>query len=83
MKRLVRRLFNNAIRWGSGTRQAYVSPALTRGERRGCYRANMKKGDLVENFVLDSSSGESVSLDSLVEHGPVVLYFYIKAFTPG
>ena len=43
----------------------------------------MKKGDLVENFVLDSSSGDSVSLDSLVERGPVVLYFYIKAFTPG
>ncbi|MEZ5340413.1 MAG: hypothetical protein R2706_02905 [Acidimicrobiales bacterium] len=43
----------------------------------------MKQGDLVENFVLESSSGESVSLDSLVADGPAVLYFYIKAFTPG
>ena len=43
----------------------------------------METGDLVQNFVLDDAQGNPVSLDSLVETGPLVAYFYIKAMTPG
>ncbi len=43
----------------------------------------MDVGDRVENFTLDDQDGRPVSLDSLLESGPLVVYFYIKAMTPG
>ena len=43
----------------------------------------MNVGDEVENFTLDDQNGNPVSFESLVESGPVVVYFYIKAMTSG
>lgn len=40
-------------------------------------------GDEVRNFEVRDQHGETVTLDQLLEAGPVVLYFYIKAKTPG
>ncbi len=44
---------------------------------------HMDVGDRVENFTLEDQDGRPVSLDSLLESGPLVVYFYIKAMTPG
>lgn len=43
----------------------------------------MNVGDVVEEFELEDQRGDRVSLSSLVESGPLVLYFYIKAMTSG
>lgn len=43
----------------------------------------MKKGDKVQDFTLEDQQGDQVSLSSLLESGPLVVYFYIKAMTPG
>ena len=43
----------------------------------------MKVGDTVENFEVLDQDGNAVTLEQLVADGPVVLYFYIKAKTPG
>ncbi len=43
----------------------------------------MQVGDTVENFEALDQDGETVTLEQLLEGGPVVLYFYIKAKTPG
>ena len=43
----------------------------------------MKVGDVVEDFSALDQDGESVQLSDLLTSGPVVLYFYIKAKTPG
>jgi peroxiredoxin Q/BCP len=43
----------------------------------------MNVGDVVEEFELEDQHGDQVSLSSLVASGPLVLYFYIKAMTPG
>ena len=43
----------------------------------------MKVGDVVEDFTLEDQQGDAVSLASLLETGPLVVYFYIKAMTPG
>lgn len=52
-------------------------------EQPGDYVVAMDVGDTVENFTLDDQHGNPVSFDSLVESGPVVVYFYIKAMTSG
>ena len=43
----------------------------------------MKQGDRVPDFEGLDQSGEAVTLRSLIENGPLVLYFYPKAMTPG
>lgn len=43
----------------------------------------MKVGDTVEEFTLDDQNGTSVSLTELLASGQLVMYFYIKAMTPG
>jgi peroxiredoxin Q/BCP len=43
----------------------------------------MKVGDTVEDFTLEDQHGNPVSLSALLETGPLVVYFYIKAMTPG
>ncbi len=40
-------------------------------------------GDTVEEFELADQHGATVSLSDLLSDGPAVLYFYIKAKTPG
>lgn len=44
---------------------------------------NMNIGDRVEDFSLLDQNGDTVTFSQLVESGPVVLYFYIKAMTSG
>ncbi len=43
----------------------------------------MKVGDRVEDFTLEDQHGQPVTLAGLLENGPLVVYFYIKAMTPG
>lgn len=40
-------------------------------------------GDLAPSFELPDQSGTPVTLDALLEQGPVVVFFYPKAMTPG
>jgi peroxiredoxin Q/BCP len=43
----------------------------------------MKTHDLVKDFSAQDQDGNSVRLSGLLEGGPVVLFFYPKAMTPG
>ena len=43
----------------------------------------MEKGDLVEDFSATDQSGNTVTLTDLLDAGPIVLFFYPKAMTPG
>jgi thioredoxin-dependent peroxiredoxin len=43
----------------------------------------MDIGDVVEDFELPDESGTARTLSGLLENGPVVLFFYPAAFTPG
>jgi len=43
----------------------------------------MKTGAVVPDFEAKNQNGELVSLSSLLESGPIVLFFYPKAMTPG
>ena len=43
----------------------------------------MNPGDLVDEFELLDQDGRPVTLSHLVADGPAVLYFYVKAMTPG
>jgi len=42
----------------------------------------LKDGDNAPDFVLPSTTGEDVHLYHALEQSPVVLFFYLKAFTP-
>ena len=43
----------------------------------------MKAGDRVDDFSAVDQDGNKVTLTGLLESGPVVLFFYPKAMTPG
>ncbi|MBT2441856.1 peroxiredoxin [Streptomyces sp. ISL-36] len=43
----------------------------------------MNVGDIVEDFTLPDETGKPRSLTGLLEDGPVVLFFYPAALTPG
>lgn len=43
----------------------------------------VNEGDTVDDFELLNQRGSVVRLSNLVESGPVVLFFYPKAMTPG
>lgn len=43
----------------------------------------MKVGDVVDDFQAPDQQGRQRSLSELLAEGPLVLYFYPKAFTPG
>jgi thioredoxin-dependent peroxiredoxin len=43
----------------------------------------MNVGDVVDDFELPDESGEPRTLTTLLEKGPVVLFFYPAAMTPG
>ncbi|GAA4073497.1 peroxiredoxin [Streptomyces shaanxiensis] len=45
--------------------------------------AQLKVGDKVEDFALPDETGASRSLTELLAEGPVVLFFYPAALTPG
>ena len=40
-------------------------------------------GDTAPNFTLQNQAGEAVSLQDILSKGPVLVYFYPKASTPG
>lgn len=40
-------------------------------------------GERAPDFEAETGDGERLSLAQLRERGPVVLYFYVKDFTPG
>ena len=50
-------------------------------EGRG--QMGMRAGDAVEDFEADDHTGTLVRLSDLLASGPVVVYFYPKAMTPG
>ena len=43
----------------------------------------MNIGDEVPDFALPSDDGKTIRLSEELEHGPVVLFFYPRAMTPG
>lgn len=43
----------------------------------------MDIGDKVADFSAQDQSGQTVKLSELLTQGPVVLFFYPKAMTPG
>ena len=43
----------------------------------------MQPGDVVPDFAATTHQGEQVTLSGLLDNGPVVLFFYPKADTPG
>jgi peroxiredoxin Q/BCP len=43
----------------------------------------MDIGDQIPDFAATDQHGATVHLSDLVESGPVVLFFYPKAMTPG
>lgn len=43
----------------------------------------VKVGDRAPDFTLPDTDGNPVTLSKLLEGGPAILAFYVKAFTPG
>lgn len=43
----------------------------------------MKTDDIVADFRTQDQDGNEVTLSGLLEAGPLVLFFYPKAMTPG
>ena len=43
----------------------------------------LKVGDKAPDFTLPDTDGKPVSLSGLLADGPVILAFYVKAFTSG
>lgn len=43
----------------------------------------LKVGDKAPDFTLPDTDGKPVRLSQLLEGGPVILAFYVKAFTSG
>jgi peroxiredoxin Q/BCP len=44
---------------------------------------SLKVGDPAPDFTLPDQDGKSATLSEALKHGPVILAFYPKAFTPG
>ena len=53
------------------------------GLRPGEGEIKVKVGDKVADFEAVDQHGQTVALSDLLETGPVVMYFYPKAMTPG
>ena len=43
----------------------------------------LKVGDKAPDFTLPDTENRPVALSELLRRGPVILAFYVKAFTPG
>lgn len=43
----------------------------------------MKEGDVVADFSARDQTGRELRLEALLQHGPLALFFYPKAMTPG
>jgi peroxiredoxin Q/BCP len=44
---------------------------------------SLKVGDKAPDFTLTDTEGNQVTLSKSLESGPVILFFFPKAFTPG
>src|SRR5881392_2772511 len=51
--------------------------------RRRLSMADVAIGEVVPDFEADTQAGEAVQLSDYLARGPVVLFFYPKAMTPG
>src|SRR5262249_13081052 len=71
----------------SGSQRAKLRPGGGGGEVgdrwHGVYRRPMKAGDLATEFVLPDQNGTSRKLSDFLAAGPVVLFFYPVAGSPG
>jgi peroxiredoxin Q/BCP len=45
--------------------------------------ATLKVGDKAPDFTLPDTDGKPVTLSKVLDGGPVILAFYVKAFTSG
>ena len=45
--------------------------------------APLRVGDKAPDFTLPDTDGKPVTLSKLLDDGPVILAFYVKAFTSG
>jgi peroxiredoxin Q/BCP len=45
--------------------------------------ASIKVGDRAPDFTLPDTEGRKVTLSRLLKQGPVILFFFPTAFTPG
>jgi len=43
----------------------------------------LKQGNTAPDFILPDENGDEVSLNGLLQNGPLILYFYPADFTPG
>jgi peroxiredoxin Q/BCP len=43
----------------------------------------LKVGDLAPDFTLPDTTGKQVTLSALLKSGPVIVFFFPKAFTSG
>jgi peroxiredoxin Q/BCP len=59
--------------------------SYAQGSNPGAWRRGtlMKSKDRVEDFVSTDQNGNTVRLSELLRAGPLVLFFYPKAMTPG
>ena len=60
-----------------------TSSQTRRRRPTGVASASMKRGDRVPEFELPDQTGTVRSLSSLLADGPIVLFFYPAAMTPG
>ena len=58
-------------------------PRLPSGATDLLHHRHMKREDLIDEFELQDQDGQPVTLSDLVADGPTVLYYFVKAMTPG
>lgn len=65
--------------------KAWLAAAAERhdGSRSGAGRTAVKVGDRAPDFEALDQHGNTLALRDLLDSGPVVVYFYSKAMTPG
>ncbi len=72
---------STAGRRASAAVEALARPPID-GRRKGGFSL-LSVGDVAPDFELPSSEGGTVRLSEAVERGPVVLHFFLFAFTGG
>jgi len=77
---------------GGGTADGALHPDRARARERGMKGSllalvlgstPLKVGDRAPDFTLEDTEGHAVTLSAMLQHGPVILAFYVKSFTPG
>ena len=65
------------------TRRGPPGPRPFSAKVHAAWENTVKKGDLAPDFTAVDQTGATVRLSDMLADGPVVLFFYPKAFTPG